>query len=577
MDPVTSRRWILRGVVPSAGEVALLAKELHVSPLLAGLLIVRGVDRSEAENFLTGRLADLPDPLLLPDMQKAAGRLALAIQSGELLAVHGDYDVDGISGTALLVEALNAFGARTQFHIPLRLRDGYGLSSSAIEAAAAAGARVIVSVDCGVSAADEAILARDHGIDLIVTDHHQPPPQLPCAYAIVNPQRVDSTFPGGDLSGVGVAFFLLVAVRRVLREAGWFNGREEPDLRNYLDLVALGTIADLVPLRGVNRLLTRWGLGLLAQGCRPGIVALREVAGVKIVNSGAVGFQLAPRLNAAGRLEDAARGVELLLERDQGKAMDIARLLDRFNRDRQQIELRTFEEAVAMVAALPVTHSHSIVLASETWHPGVIGIVASRLTERYGRPTILIALDGEGGKGSGRSIRGLHLYRALQECRDELDAFGGHEMAAGLSLRRDRVADFAERFESVTRKALSADDLLPVLQYDGELLLEEITAERITELEGLAPFGMGNPEPLWLFEGVSVRQLQRVRDNHLRFTVCQGGQSLPGIAFGMAGRGEELRDRVDLLATPQINRYQGRETVQLRVRDFRRALADQRP
>jgi single-stranded-DNA-specific exonuclease len=507
--------------------------------------------------------------LLLPDMQPAAERIARAVSTGEMIAVHGDYDVDGITGTTLLVQGLRACGALVEYHIPLRLRDGYGLSGAALTAAAAAGAKVAISVDCGVSAHEEARLARDLGLDLIITDHHQPPAELPVALAVVNPQRPDSRFPFRDLAGVGVAFFLLAAVRRMLREGGWFSDRTEPDLREVLDLVALGTIADLVPLQGVNRTLTRIGLAILDNGQRPGIVALKDVAGVKAVNCGVVGFQLAPRLNAAGRLEDAARGVELLLEKDRGRALETARLLDRFNRERQQLELKTFEEAVARVAALSGEHTHALVLASDGWHAGVIGIVASRLVERFYRPAVLIALDGEGGKGSGRSIRGLHLYRALQECAPHLLAFGGHEMAAGLSIARDQVAAFAQAFELAARAALSDDQLLPVLLYDGVELLAELGRDEVEALERLAPFGMGNPEPVLLVEKVRARQVQRIGEGHLRFIACQGGDTLPAIAFGMAGRQEDFQGEIDLLATPQINRYNGRETVQLRVRDVR--------
>jgi len=573
MDPVTLRRWLPRGAFPDRLQVAALARELRLPELLARVLLGRGVPATDAAAFLTGRLVDLPDPLLLPDMERAASRVAAAVQSGEPVAVHGDYDVDGISGTALLVDGLRACGGRADYHIPLRLRDGYGLSADALKKTASQGIRLVISVDCGVSAHDEALLAQRCGIDLIVTDHHQPPAQLPAAYAIVNPQRPDSRFPFPDLAGVGVAFFLLAAVRRKLREAGWFGTHPEPDLRTVLDLVALGTIADLVPLQGVNRTLTRIGLTLLESGSRPGVRALKEVAGVKTVNCGVVGFQLAPRLNAAGRLEDASRGVELLLETEAAKSLEVARLLDRFNRQRQQIEQQTLEEALALVALLPAETTHSIVLANDAWHSGVIGIVASRLIERYYRPTVLIALDGEGGKGSGRSVRGLHLYRALQECADSLLAFGGHEMAAGLSLASERVAEFARQFEAVAQAKLSAEDLIPVLTYDGVVRVEELSMAQVRALEQLAPFGMGNPEPVLLLEKVRARQMQRVGDGHLRFLVCHGGESVPAIAFGMAARLDEFQGDLDLLGSPQINRYNGREAVQIRVRDVRKVLS----
>jgi single-stranded-DNA-specific exonuclease len=571
MEPVARRRWRQRGSAPDPAAAAALARQLAAPPLVASLLLAKGLDAATAGAFLNGRLADLPDPLLLPDMARAAGRVAAAVLAGERLAVHGDYDVDGITGTALLVEGLRACGATVDYHLPLRLKDGYGLSAAGLEQTAAAGCKVVISVDCGVSAVTEARLAGALGLDLIITDHHQPPPILPEAYAIVNPRRADSVFPCPDLAGVGVAFFLLAAVRRHLREAGWFAARPEPDLKSVLDLVALGTIADLVPLHGVNRILTQHGLARLADASRVGVAALREVAGVKTVTCGVVGFQLAPRLNAAGRLEDAAHGVELLLETDHRAALATARLLDRFNRDRQQLEGETLAEALEMVANLPVEHTHALVLASDRWHPGVIGIVASRLVEKFHRPTVLIALDGEGGKGSGRSIRGLHLYQALQACADTLLIFGGHEMAAGLSLRRDQLPDFTHRFEAAARAALRDEDLLPVLFYDGVALLDELTLAQVAGVERLAPFGMGNPEPVLLLEGVRARQLQPLAGGHLKFLACQGGDTSAAIAFGMAERMTEFEGELDLLVSPQVNRYNGRETVQLRVRDMRPA------
>jgi single-stranded-DNA-specific exonuclease len=440
-----------------------------------------------------------------------------------------------------------------------------------LQDAAGRGVAVVVSVDCGVSAHAEADLANDLGIDLIITDHHQPPPVLPYALAVINPQRADSHFPFPSLAGVGVAFFLLVALRKRLRDAGWFIDRVEPDLRFCLDLVALGTIADLVPLQGINRTLTRHGLALLDSGQRAGVRALKQVAGVKEVNCSAVGFQLAPRLNAAGRMEDAGLGVSLLLADEMVCALNTARYLDQCNRERQDIEKQTLREAEAAVAGLSADHTHAIVLGGEGWHPGVIGIVASRLVDRYYRPTVLIALDGDSGKGSARSIRGYHLYKGLQACAAHLAAFGGHEMAAGMSLAKDQLAGFAVALEAHAREVLSAEDLTPKLLHDGVMLLEEIDINTLRQLETLAPFGMGNPEPLLVVEGVRAQQVQTVGENHLRFTACQEGVSHPAIAFGMLGRRDEFSGEIDLLVTPQINLFRGRETVQLRVKDVRRS------
>jgi single-stranded-DNA-specific exonuclease len=572
VNPVTERLWTARSTHLDVSIIDDFSEQLHISPLVARILISRGFSVASAREFLAARLADLPDPFLLPDMDIAAERLKTAIEHREKIAVHGDYDVDGITGSALLFSGLGALGGiELEYHIPLRLSDGYGLSAKAIKDAARRGIRVIVSVDCGVSSHAEAALARELGVDLIITDHHQPPPVLPEALAVINPHRADSCFPSPDLAGVGVAFFLLAGLRKLLRESGWFRDRTEPDLRLYLDLVALGTIADLVPLKGVNRTLTRHGLTLLDAGQRTGVRALKQVAGVREVNCGVVGFQLAPRLNAAGRMEDACLGVQLLLEEDMARAMSTALYLDQCNRERQMIEKQTLREAEQAIAGLSAEHTHVIVLNREGWHAGVIGIAASRLVERYYRPTVLIAMDGDSGKGSARSIRGFHLYQALQKCSDHLTAFGGHEMAAGITLVKEQMAGFAAALESHAKSTLSEADLRPKFTHDGVVLLEEIDMGTLCQIENLAPFGMGHPEPLLVVESVSAMQVQVVGDHHLRFIACQGACSHPAIAFGMLDRRDEFLGEVDLLVTPQINRFRGEKALQLKVKDIRRS------
>jgi single-stranded-DNA-specific exonuclease len=522
--------------------------------------------------FLDAGLTALPDPFLLSGMDRGVDRLVIAIEGGEGIAVHGDYDVDGITGTALLVETLRAFGAVVDYHIPLRLKDGYGLSAEALRRAAAAGARVALSVDCGVSAVEEGRLARELGLDLIVTDHHQVPETLPEALAIINPHLPESPFPARELSGVGVAFFLMIALRKTLRERGAFASAAEPDLRRSLDLVALGTIADVVPLTGVNRILTRFGLELLGRAGRPGVAALKEVAAVKEMNSAAVGFRLGPRLNAAGRLEDAALGVDLLLESSAARAGEIAAHLDGLNRERQQLEQETLLQAIERLEEGGEGGECSIVLADERWHPGVIGIVASRLVERYHRPTILIALENGQGKGSARSIAGFHLYCALQDCSEFLAGYGGHQYAAGLSLPGEAVDAFAAALDGVARRILSAEDLVPKLPHDGEILLEDITRGSLGELAKLSPFGAGNPEPAFVARGLRAQQVSVVGEKHLRFTARQGGYSIPCIAFGMVDRRTELEGEFDLLFHPGLNEYRNSVTVQLRVRDIRPAV-----
>ncbi|HKI50880.1 MAG TPA: single-stranded-DNA-specific exonuclease RecJ [Geothermobacteraceae bacterium] len=551
----------------------MLCQDFGLSRELASVLVARGFDDPErTAQFLTDGLRQLPDPFLLKGMSRAVLRLEQALQSDELIIIHGDYDVDGITACTLLVTVLRQLGGRVDFHIPLRMEEGYGLSSQALEAAQAAGAAVVVSVDCGVTALEEAELARSLGLDLIITDHHQPKSSLPAALAILNPHQPGCEFPGRNLSGVGVAFFLAAGLRKQLRESGYFDSRPEPDLRQQLDLVALGTVADLVPLHGVNRILVRSGLAMLQNTLRVGLQALKQVAAVKQVDCGSVGFRLAPRLNAAGRLDDARLAVELLLTEDLAFARQTAAELDQVNLQRQQLEQQILDQAVARVEASgPLAERFSLVLADAAWHQGVIGIVASRLVERFYRPVVLIALDGELGKGSARSISGFHLFQGLQQCSATLTAFGGHEYAAGLALPAGQLEAFSSAFEAAAHSQLGSAELTRSRFYDRELLLEDISEPLACELELLNPCGAGNPEPVFLATGLCAQQVRRVGTHHLRLQCRQGGYSFPAIAFGMAERIEQFSAPFDILFSLSFNEWQGRRVLQLRIRDVRPA------
>ncbi len=569
MQPVILKKWQLRADPVDVIQTDKLAHELGVEPLTAKILQLRGVTTaSQGENFLSANLSALPDPALLPDMDAACRRLVQALVQQEKIAVHGDYDVDGITGCTLLVETLRKMGGLVDYHIPLRLKDGYGLSGDAIRQAKVDGCSLIISVDCGVSAVAEATLAAELGLDLIITDHHQPPEVLPNCVALVNPHLSPNQFPWRELSGVGVAFFLLVGLRRQLRDENYFGSIKEPDLRHGLDLVALGTIADVVSLGGVNRILVRSGLQLLESGTRPGIAALKVVAEVKDMTSGTVGYRLAPRLNAAGRLEDAALGVKLLLGDDSIDIGALAKKLDGFNRERQKIEQQTLMEAIAMVDAIG-DERYSIVLASDKWHSGVIGIVASRLVERYNRPTVLIAIDGGEGKGSARSIRGFNLYQALHDSSSTLSGFGGHAMAAGLSINQEKLDTFVEDFEQVTRKKLTTTDLVPVLSHDGEVTLSNFSLSLLQQFENLNPFGMGNPQPVFISCNCSPIAPRVLSEKHIKFDLEQNGVMVSCIAFGQAERFEQLNGQIDVLYRPGINCWRNKESIQLQILDFR--------
>lgn len=568
MKAVSERRWTLRD---HDGEAArIIAAELGVDPAVASLLAARGVrDGSSARRFLTPSLSDVRDPFLLKGMGEAVDRLVLARSRGETVCVYGDYDVDGVTATALLTSFFRQIDIRCFYYIPNRLEEGYGLSADGLHRAAGK-ARVVVSVDCGVNAVAEAELAARLGLDLIITDHHTPGPVMPNACAVINPLQPGCSYPFKSLAGVGVAFNLMVALRGRLRETGAFAAGGEPNLREFLDLVALGTIADVVPLTEENRIFVKYGLRELSTSARPGVKALKEVAGVTgSVSCGAVGFRLAPRLNAAGRLEDAARGVELLLETDPARAAASAAELDASNAERQAIEREILADALALIEGKPdMAERKSIVLASGAWHPGVIGIVASRMVDTFHRPTVLIALQEGEGRGSARSIPGFHLYDALDACAEHLLKFGGHRYAAGLSLDESNLERFIDRFEEVSAGLLSPDDLVPVLRVDAELAPREVTAELVDAVSSLEPFGPGNPEPLFILSGAEIMEQRPVGDNHLKMRLSKGGRIFDAIGFNLAEKGR-LSGAVDIVFSLGWNEWNGRKSLQLTLKDIR--------
>jgi single-stranded-DNA-specific exonuclease len=562
------RRWLIPEARTEAE--ARLRSELAVSALLARLLVNRGLtDPVAAATFLSARLSEhLRSPMLFRDMPRAAERVVAALCRGEGIGIHGDYDVDGISGSAVLIRFFRALGVEPALYIPHRLREGYGLNEQGVCALAGAGVRVMITVDCGGVSHREIELARRRGIDVIVCDHHQVADTPLPACAVLNPIASDAGFPFSGLCGAGVAFYLALGVRMRLREAG---ASVLPDLRRSLDLVALGTIADLVPIVEENRVLVKYGLRELTRSEQPGLRALKTVSGVAEVNTGTVGFRLAPRLNAGGRLADARRSVELLTTGDAARAGELAASLDEENRARQALEREIFDEAVAMVEASGgVARRCSIVLASLDWHPGVVGIVASRLVERYYRPTILVALGAAAGlgRGSARSIHGVNVYDAIKACQESLEGFGGHRMAAGLSIRAEKVPELAERFECAVRARVTANDFVPVTDADCELPFSAINDECLRDLARLEPYGPGNPEPLFLARNVRVVSRRVVGDQHLKLYLEQEGRALPAVGFGMSDVELAPGNVIDVLFSPMVNEWAGAETLELRLRDI---------
>jgi single-stranded-DNA-specific exonuclease len=571
---VLARRWVEVGCDEAAA--LRLARELRLDARVARVLACRGhADPADAARFLEASLGDLPDPFLMRGMHDAVAAVRDALERGRRIALYGDYDVDGVTSTALLAGFLRAIGADVITYVPHRLVEGYGLNTAAVRRLAADGASLLVSLDCGITSVAEVKAAAELGVRTVVVDHHTVPVELPSAVAILNPHQPGCAYPYKPLAAVGVTFCLVMALRRRLREAGRFGAdRPEPNLRQLLDLVALGTVADVVPLTGVNRVLVRAGLDVLARTSRPGLRALKRVSGLAEegrVTAGQVGFRLGPRINAAGRLDDASRGVRLLLEESPAAALVLAEELDRENRARQELERAMLDEATAQARERVEAGARGLVLARDGWHPGVVGIVASRIVERFHRPAILVALADGIGKGSGRSIEAFHLHDALARCAGHLTRFGGHRHAAGVTLPAGEVARFRERFEEHAREVLSEDDLLPRCRIEGRLGPGDVGDDLAHALERLAPFGAGHPEPLFALQG-RPRSARVVGSGgaHLKLGFGDGVQA---IGFSLGERAPMCAGEIEAAVTIGFDEWNGARRVQLTIRDLRAPAA----
>jgi single-stranded-DNA-specific exonuclease len=580
---VCGRRWRLRAGDPREGQA--IAEQLALPEILGRLLAQRGIGREHAPGFLAPRLRDqLPDPSHLLDMEAAVARLVRAVRDGETIAIFGDYDVDGATSAALLVRFSGAIGGRTRVYVPNRLREGYGPNTPALLALRNEGVRLVVTVDCGTNAHLPLADAAAAGLEVIVVDHHVAEPLLPRATAVVNPNRVDEQSPHGGLAAVGVAFLLAVAVNRALRRTGWYtDGRAEPDLLQWLDLVALGTVCDVVPLTGLNRALVAQGIKVARRNTNPGLTALAAVASIgEPLDAYHLGFVLGPRVNAGGRVGEADLGARLLATDDPALAAELARRLDVYNRERREIEARTLEAAIAVVEGA----AQSPVLAfaaGEGWHPGVIGIVAARLKERYERPACVVALAGDIGKGSGRSVAGMPLGPAVIAARQAglLINGGGHAMAAGFTVAAEKIEPLRAFLADRLGDGLDRERLVPELSIDAALSLGAAQGELIDHLERLAPFGAGNPEPRFVFPAVRVGHAEPVGTGHLRCTLADPLDSgrLRAIAFRAAATplGQFLAETrgaaIHLAGHLRRDGWRGGDAVQLTIEDAAAAAA----
>lgn len=560
-------RWLLP-TAPDPRVVEALVQDTNLPELLCRLLAVRGFTAGEAaKRYLRPRLEHLNDPSTLADLDRAVQRVVAAIRAGEMILIHGDYDVDGICSTTILTRTIRSLGGTVTPFIPQRLRDGYDLTSAGVDAAKAAGAKLVITCDCGTSALDAVAQLTHAGIETIISDHHLPGGPLPAAFAVLNPRRKDDQSADKDLCAAGVAFKLAIALSKAM-------GASENPVLNMLDLVALATVADVAPLRGENRVLVRYGLKLLNETGNVGLRSLIRAAGLqsKPITAGRVGFILAPRLNASGRVGSALRGVQLLLAAEESEANPIARELEELNVQRQEIDRLTLEQAREMVRQVDLENTYGLVLAADGWHPGVIGIVASRLVEEFGRPTVLIALENDEGKGSGRSISAFDLHGGLSQCRDLLLRFGGHRAAAGVTIARAQVAEFSRRFNQVARAALKPDDLVPELRADLEVELGQVTDALESLLRHLEPCGIGNPAPVLVARRVRVVAAPKtVGKDGLRVRLHQNGVELTALGWGMAPRAAEFAagSIVDVAFRVERDDWNGESRLQARLADIR--------
>lgn len=570
------KQWHL--MQPDEHIVRNLSRDLGCSPLIAALLVNRQLQTAEAaDHFLNPSFSHIRSPFALKDMKVAVNRLLKAVTEREKILIFGDYDADGVTATALLYEFFKQAGSPVSYYIPHRIREGYSLQPGHIrELALPRNFRLIVTADCGSASTAAIEAARRHGIDVIVTDHHQISDPPPAALAVINPHRRDCNAGFDHLAGVGVAFCLLICLRKNLRDHHFWAGRREPNLKRLCDLVALGTVADIVPLRDENRVFTHAGLDVIRSGGRSGLAALIRQSRLNLNHTDAadIAFRLAPRINAAGRMDHAAGAVDLLTADDPGSAARLAQQLDTLNSDRQQAEQLIIEDILTNIEKNPgLLEPHGLVLAGTDWHQGLLGIAASKIVERFYKPVALISIGNGIAKGSARSIAGFDLFRGLTTCSRHLNAFGGHEMAAGFSLPPENIDAFRHAFDQAARSMTTPQDYIPKLAIDLPLGLADITPSLLDEIAGLNPFGTGNPEPLFMATDVRIAASRIVGQNHRKMMLYQKGDApettVEAIQFNVPPDALDAGAFARIVFHLRWNHWNGRRTPQLVVTDVR--------
>lgn len=544
-----------------------ISRKYNISQILSKLIISRNIEVDDIDNFLNGKIEDIKDPYEIKDMEKLVARVKTAIENKEKICIYGDYDVDGITSITVMYQFLINLGANVEYYLPDRLIEGYGVNNKALDEIKSRGCSLVITVDCGITAVEETKYAKEIGLDMCITDHHECSEFLPDAIAIVNPKRKDDTSKFKMHAGVGVAFKCIMAIAKE------YNLPKESYLR-YIDIVAIGTISDIVPLVDENRIISKYGLEKIKTTENVGLKALINILSFKEIDSTMVSFGIAPRINACGRMGKAGVAVELLLEKDEEKAEQIAKTLDTLNIKRQQVEKEIYDDAIAKIEEERLDEKNSIVLYSENWHNGVIGIVASRLVNLYYKPVILLTKEQGVIRGSGRCQVGVSLYDTLTKCKDLLIQFGGHELAAGLSIEEDKIPLFKEKFNQVVSEEMP-EDMEQIIDIDTEISIKDLNAKLLKDIYILRPYGQSNKLPIFLYRDLKVTAIRTLKeDKHLKFTLKDNKFLLEALAFSQGERRDEVKigDKIDVVCNVELNTFNSQRTIQLIVQDFKKSI-----
>lgn len=560
------KKWVIKDY--DKDQVLKLKNDFKLTDIMSKLLLARDIKYNEIDKFLNGTLKDIKDPYLLKDMNKLVDRIDKAIQNKEKICIYGDYDVDGITSITIMYQFLSSLGADVTYYLPDRLIEGYGVNTSALDVIKKRGVSLVITVDCGITAVEETKYAKSIGLDICITDHHECAEILPDAIAIVNPKQKDDSSEYKFHAGVGVAFKCLMALSKKY-------GLSENSYLKYLDIVAIGTISDIVALTDENRIISKYGLAMIKNTQNIGLKALIELLDIKEIDSTAVSFSLAPRINACGRMGKAGVAVELLLEKDIEKAKQIAITLDELNTKRQEIEKEIFENAIDMINSNGMENKKSIVLYNKSWHNGVIGIVASKLVNMYQKPVILLTKENNVIRGSGRCQQGISLYDSLTKCKDTLIQFGGHELAAGLSIEEENLQKFIDEFEKVIFEEVGDKEPEQIIDIDMQIFEKDLNVSLIKDLYKLRPYGQSNKVPQFLYKGLKITAIRTLKDDkHLKLTLKDNKFLLDALAFSQGNRRDELRlgDKIDVVCSVEVNTFTSPRTIQLILQDFKKSV-----